>query len=71
MINPEPRPSRGLYDGWDFVVRSYDDKGRFCVETVHRDVFSLEMELDAIKNCDRTAYVWSIGKDGRPVGVDR
>ncbi len=60
-------PSRSMYPGWDWVIRSYDDQGRFCLETTHRGEHSKDMELSAIKRCQRTAIVWRVRWDGRVV----
>jgi hypothetical protein len=61
-------PSRTIYPGWDWVIRSYDDAGRFCVETTHRGEHSRDMELSAIKSCGRTALMWKIRRDGTVIG---
>jgi hypothetical protein len=58
------RPSRNNYAGWDYVIRSYDAEGRFCVETTHRGQFSRDMEIKAIQRCGRTFRIWTIKSDG-------
>ena len=64
------RPSRGRYPGWDYVIRSYDERGRFMVETTHRGEEAKDMELRAIAACGRTAEVFKVKRDGTVVGVN-
>lgn len=49
-------------NGWDWLVQSFNEKGQFCIETVHKDEQGKDTELAAITMIGRTSVV----KDLRP-----
>lgn len=64
VLNPVsqefPQMILGRAERWDYVVRTYDKKGRFRLETTHRGERSLNFELAVIRSANQDADVFKI-----------